>query len=259
LQTQVDIAPVSGVYRTIPLKGILYWDLHAFNVTAAPHTLHGRMNVFYTDDLRYQQMGIIAGEFGPSGIAPFTKQDVCKTYVAPQGSRIIRLTSHTHKRGEHFWVSDAQANKIYESYLYSDPSNLVFDPPMAFASADSAQRTLTYCGTFNNGVDPNGAPDVNRVARLSRIPSTAQGRIGSTCVPVACVAGNVGAPCSGASDNAACDSAPGAGDGLCDACPTTGGETTENEMFFMLGDTILAPSVGADAGDSGGANEAGAD
>lgn len=28
---------------------------------------------------------------------------------------------------------------------------------------------------------------------------------------------------------------PGANDGLCDACPITGGESTENEMFILIG------------------------
>ena len=42
---------------------------------------------------------------------------------------------------------------------------------------------------------------------------------------------------AGAEDNAACDSSPGAGDGRCDACPITSGQTTENEMF------VLSPSI----------------
>ena len=36
-------------------------------------------------------------------------------------------------------------------------------------------------------------------------------------------------------DDAACDSAPGLGDGVCDACPVLGGVTTEDEMFILLG------------------------
>ena len=55
------------------------------------------------------------------------------------------------------------------------------------------------------------------------------------CTPTACAAGKIGSSCSGSEDNATCDSAPGAGDGLCDACPITGGESTENEMFLING------------------------
>ncbi len=42
-----------------------------------------------------------------------------------------------------------------------------------------------------------------------------------------------GVLCGG--NDAFCDSTPGAGDGLCDACPVHGGVTTEDEMFVLLG------------------------
>src|SRR5690606_30652936 len=68
------------------------------------------------------------------------------------------------------------------------------------------------------------------------------------CKPVACTAGRVGAPCNGEDDHAACDSSPGAGDGECDACPITGGESTENEMFNLFGLYYVDPAVaGEDA------------
>ena len=41
--------------------------------------------------------------------------------------------------------------------------------------------------------------------------------------------------CNGTDDHATCDSSPGAGDGLCDACTVNGGVTTEDEMFLILG------------------------
>jgi MYXO-CTERM domain-containing protein len=45
----------------------------------------------------------------------------------------------------------------------------------------------------------------------------------------------------------ACDSAPGAGDGNCDACPVHGGVTTEDEMFILLGSYYMAPEPGGAA------------
>jgi hypothetical protein len=49
-------------------------------------------------------------------------------------------------------------------------------------------------------------------------------------------------------DNHTCDSAPGANDGLCDACRITGGESTENEMFILIGSYYVDPTVAAQAG-----------
>jgi hypothetical protein len=46
-------------------------------------------------------------------------------------------------------------------------------------------------------------------------------------------ASNRGKLCNG--DDRACDSKPGANDGVCDACPLKGGTTTDDEMFALLG------------------------
>jgi hypothetical protein len=141
------------------------------------------------------------------------------------------LSSHTHKRGRNFTVDLSDGTRIYTSEVYSDPVEKMFDPPLHFDSADPAERTLKYCAEFNNGLSDDGVPDVSLVTRLSKMPDR------TTCTPVACVAGKIGGPCQGAAANAECDSSAGAGDGVCDACPITAGQTTENEMF------ALSPSI----------------
>jgi hypothetical protein len=77
-------------------------------------------------------------------------------------------------------------------------------------------------------LNADGVPDPETVTRYSRLPDRTQ------CSPVACVSGKIAAPCNGADDHATCDSSPGAGDGKCDACPITGGPTTEDEMFVLM-------------------------
>ena len=69
--------------------------------------------------------------------------------------------------------------------------------------------------------------------------------LGASCEPVACAEGRVGAPCDGAGDDARCDTSAGAGDGRCDACPITGGFGSENEMFQMVANYLLATLEGA--------------
>ena len=109
--------------------------------------------------------------------------------------------------------------------------NRYYDPPLAFDSEDPAARTLHYCATYENGLAADGSPDPATVKRRSVTPENAFGR----CDPVACTAGRVGAPCAGTSDHASCDSSPGAGDGECDACVLRGGNSTEDEMFILIG------------------------
>ncbi|MEY4582093.1 MAG: hypothetical protein RL701_6796 [Pseudomonadota bacterium] len=230
------LPPRDGVYRELPIKGFLYHNMHAFNLTDQPYPLQGRLNVEYASDRRrrLEQAIDYSHVYMADGIAPYTTKELCATHIAPQGAEMIRLTSHTHKRGKRFRISMPENHMIYESTLYSDPLYQNFDPGIVFDGATDASRTLTACSLYNNGVAPDGSPDPDTVTRYSRLPDRTQ------CTPVACVSGKIGAPCKGATDNASCDSAPGAQDGFCDACPITGGPTTENEMFVIMPWYVLA-------------------
>ena len=220
----------AGYYAVRPLKGILYWNSHAFNLTTSDHELHTRVNLYYATDRRVR--GELATDssniYIQSGQPPFTEETYCASHVVPRGVEMFRLVSHTHKRGGRFWVTDPSGVQIYESFVYSDPVFQEYDPPIVYDSPNAADRTLTYCAVYNNGVNPDGSPNTRTVTKLSSMPDR------TSCRPVACTEGQVGAPCNGADDDAACDSTPGAGDGVCDACPITAGVTTENEMFIVI-------------------------
>jgi hypothetical protein len=144
------------------------------------------------------------------------------------------LTSHAHKRLQRFWVDLDGGTRLYDNFDYADPATAAFDPPRPFDAADPRARTLRYCATYNNGVAADGSPDPTTVRRRSTTPTN-----GVPCPPVACTEGRVGAACRGADDDARCDSAPGAGDGRCDACAITAGVTTEDEMFLLLGGYVV--------------------
>jgi hypothetical protein len=187
--------------------------------------------------------------FRPNAL-PYTTETYCNDHVLPQGARLFSLATHTHKRGKHTWVTLHDGSTIYENFSYSDPVQGSWDPPLEFDSPDAAERTLRYCGTYNNGVAADGTPDPETVTRLSRLRQAAGDQVGGSCTPVACVSGRVGASCQGEADGASCDSSPGAGDGSCDACRITGGESTENEMFNLFGLYFLAPEFAAGTADA---------
>lgn len=129
---------------------------------------------------------------------------------------------------------------MYTSNIYNDPIQLKIDPPLVFDKADDATRTLCYCALYDNGSTNPAA-----VKMQSTSPPTPLGfPFGGPCTTAnGCTAGNptlVGNPnfnCRG--KNSKCDSSPGAGDGVCDACLLTGGVTTEDEMFILLGSYYL--------------------
>lgn len=232
-----------GVYRPIPLRGIAYWNSHAFNLSPEDHEMNGRLNLYFAEEAKHrvQDLRNLVSDaiFLPSA-PPFERQEVCATVTLPIGAQLFTLSSHTHQRGERFTVHHPDGTLLYENTLYNDPLRKEFTPALLFDDTTEEARTLTYCGLYNNGVGPDGAPDPEGVTRHSRMPESVKvPGVPGDCEPIACVAGLIGAPCSGTDDDAACDSAPGANDGWCDACPITGGQSTENEMFVLLGDYYI--------------------
>lgn len=131
---------------------------------------------------------------------------------------------------------DPDASLLYVNTAYNDPLVLrLGDEPLFFNSPRDDERSLTYCALYDNGYN-----DPDEVKKQSTSPPTPNGvPVGGPCAtPTHCTAGNVTAPCSGASAaerDRSCDSTAGAGDGRCDACTLTGGVTTEDEMFILLG------------------------
>lgn len=224
-----------GYYESFRTHGLFYWNSHAFNLTTEDASHHVWRNLFYTDDRRFdaEYFTYSANISAGAGTPPFERMTTCRDYKLAQGDGLIYLSSHTHKRGEHFTISLKGGEQIYETYTYDEPLNKLFEPHLVFNSADQAERTLEYCATYNNGVNADGTLNLDTVTRASRRPVNAK-----ACEPIACVAGNIGASCAGEDDDASCDSAPGAGDGWCDACAITSGLTSDDEMFVLLGATL---------------------
>jgi hypothetical protein len=106
-------------------------------------------------------------------------------------------------------------------------------------NADESSRTYKFCSLYDNGADV--PTDVKRRS-TSPVPPIGLAFLGGPCGDdtVACLAGpHKGELCHG--DDHACDSASGANDGSCDACPVHGGVTTEDEMFILLGLYYVVP------------------
>jgi cysteine-rich repeat protein len=292
-----------GVYNEMPVRGLLVWNSHAFNLSKTDTTMAEYLNVEYApaQERVYPSQQIfdarwIFGQF----IHPFEKKEVCATYTLPQGSRLFQISSHTHRHGikwrtwappnspcqpqcptaqddpplgllDTFGICPAepfmplcsgprQDEPMYFSSEYSDPLYLQIDPPMAFDSPNVEDRTFLYCSVYDNGSTPT-SPPVKQQSTSPEAPDLFGGLgplaevVGGPCLDytVACLnqGPNQGMLCGDADgvgkDDTLCDSAPGAGDGVCDACPVHGGVTTEDEMFILLGNYFLAPEPSAGA------------
>jgi hypothetical protein len=99
------LGSVEGIYAEAPLKGILVWDSHAFNVTDEPGKLDIWVNLEFAAPEEQQhelrRFTEITVEFGLN-IPPFGAQQICGFYQLDPGTRVIELSSHNHKRGRRF-------------------------------------------------------------------------------------------------------------------------------------------------------------
>ena len=262
-----------GAYRCVPLKGMIMWNSHAFNLTDQPGKLEAWLNFTFAkpEERQHAAQAIFDGSaIFRMSVPACQQQEVCNLHYLANGSQLFELSSHMHQRGKRWRTfrgaftcqgqtdargapvacdplspsqcdggvacvnetgGDPMERLLYTNFLYNDPVQLRFKPPLAFTGS-AAEGALTYCALYDNGF-----ADPRTMKRQSTSPPTPSGA--STCpTPTTCYAGRVCAPCSGTTAderNRSCDSSPGAGDGLCDGCTLRGGVTTEDEMFLLLG------------------------
>lgn len=232
-----------GVYNVLPIKGVVVWNSHAFNLTDAATTMEQYYNLWFAGaaDQAYEVEALFdSSENFIQEVPPFTAREYCRTHTFPQNTRLFHLTSHTHRFGKLFrvWGPPNQSCNaadgclpnsgapLYLSTQYNDPVHLLLEPPLILDSADPAQRTFKYCSRYDNG-----AADPNEVKRYSTSPAPPLGMgPGGPCpiAETACFGGaNQGEVCAGS--DALC------GSGVCDACTLRGGQTTQDEMFILVG------------------------
>jgi hypothetical protein len=239
-----------GVFSVLPMQGVVVWNSHAFNLTPIDSTMNQYLNIELAapEDQLYPAEAVFdAGGIFVINVPPFEQREYCRTFTASLGARLFLLSSHTHRRGVRFRIWEPPnapcslggctpgdpKHLIYTSTDCADPVQLELDPPLALDAADARERTFRYCSLYDNGATPEGL----EVKRQSPSPFPAlPGAPGGPCAHdvVACLNdARRGRLCGGR--HSKCDSAPGAGDGLCDACPLLGGVTTEDEMFILTG------------------------
>ena len=234
-----------GVYGVIPVVGFTLWNSHSFNLTKEDTTVDQYINLTYAtaDERQYlrEDLTMLDNIFAMGTVPPFTSVEACATFTMPIGSRIMSLTSHTHKFGRDFriWYPPNESCEAgpdclppereadYRSFIYQDPLYQYFegDNVIDLDSPEPDDRTFRYCAIWDNG-ESNSL----EVRKHSERPDAGSCDFGEAndfvgqcgCDPQerACLGGpNEGMICDG--DDSLC------GGGVCDACPVWGGVTTE--------------------------------
>ena len=251
-ESRVESRFADGVFSLIPIRGIVTWNSHAFNLTTGDTTIEQYINIHWAapEDQIYRSRGIFdSRDIFAQNVPPFESQEICRVYTLPQYARLTRLSSHVHERGVLFRIWDPphdpcsaadpecvppDEEPIYVSRVYNDATVIDYEEPRIFDQDDPAERSFKFCAVFDNG-----AEDPSTVKRQSTSPQPPFGRLapGGPCADeeLHCVGGdNQGAFCGG--DDSICT-----GGGACDACPLRGGVTTEDEMFILLGGFFVVP------------------
>ncbi len=235
-----------GVYAALPLKGIIVWNSHSFNLTTENMRMEAWINVTYTDQTDYFVQGLFDDDkIFTQNVPPFEQREYCDTFTFPENSHLFSLTSHTHQHGLRFryylppqtpctggggtalpsCAPGAPGDIFYENFDYADALTLDFSPEMVFSGSE-ANRTVKFCALYDNGlVDPSTV----KLQSTSPVPPTAF-TPGGPCddSETRCVGGpNKGELCNG--DDLECPLS------TCDACPVRGGVTTGDEMFIAIG------------------------
>ena len=234
----------TDVYSFLPLKGIIVWNSHAFNLTQEDMNMEAWLNMTYTSDTVWRSRQLFNDdEIFVQQVPPYEVREYCYTHTFEENAHLYQLSSHAHKRMKRWRYynppqtpcpsadgctpGDAE-DMFYESFDYSDALTINYDPPRVF-SGTTAERTIKFCALYDNG-----ASDPLEVKRQSTAPETPiefGGLIpGGPCEDdeVKCLGGaNVGELCF--ANDANC---PGS---VCDACDAVGGVTTEDEMFIAIG------------------------
>jgi len=236
-----EVVPrIPGVYREVPVRGIVFWDFHGFNLTAEDTIAHGRINLTYARSPKEQERRLLVNGAlnGENQVPPFRHQRLCNEWTVPKGAKVLRITSHTHRHASNFRIWNPSGEMFYESKDWESAPYIALPTPFISNAEDPRERTFKFCADFNNGLNEDGTPNMDLLVQASLVPEYELFRPD----PVACAAGRVAEPCVAALGDAQCDSQPGAADGKCDAAPIGFGQTSEMEMFMMAVDVIMPES-----------------
>lgn len=97
-----DQTLAAGVYTVMPMKGVLVFNSHAFNLTDGDTTMNQYLNLWLAgpDDQKYESEQIFdADDIFIENVPPYQQREYCATYTIPDSAKLFWLSSHTHRHG----------------------------------------------------------------------------------------------------------------------------------------------------------------
>ena len=120
---QENIPPMEGVYWEIPIRGVMWFNSHAFNLEEQDTELDSRVN-FYFAKSREREMKQVTDTrpmYVMAGQPPFTRKSYCSKFTATQGHSLAFMTGQPNRRGERFWANAPRGRRFTEAFNYPNP------------------------------------------------------------------------------------------------------------------------------------------
>jgi len=134
-ETAASFAFMPGVYREIPLKGVVIWNSHAFNLSDVGGKLEAWLNFDFAPP--EEQITPAVQIFNTDAIftmsAPaFSTDEPCHIEVLPPNAQLFELSSHMHQRGKRWRTFEGAFRCIppgSSSEITCSPFGYDFDTP----------------------------------------------------------------------------------------------------------------------------------
>lgn len=101
----------AGTFRPVPVKGVIIWNSHVFNLTDEDGKSEAWLNFEFAEP--EEQLFALNNVFNTErifsmSVPPFEVQELCNHNLYPQNTRIYELNSHTHQRGKRFTIFEGR-------------------------------------------------------------------------------------------------------------------------------------------------------
>ena len=100
-QTAAEFRFPEGVYREIPLKGMIMWNSHAFNLTDTDGKLEAWLNFYFAapEGQKAPSVQIFdATTIFKMQVPAYSTEEVCSIHELEPNAHLFELSSHGHKR-----------------------------------------------------------------------------------------------------------------------------------------------------------------
>ena len=104
-ETANEFPVPDGVYEELPLKGLLMWSSHAFNVTQKEGKVESWINFRFAPPALQQipaENLFAADQIFKMRVPPYSTEEICNVDTLDENAHVFEWGAHTHKRGKRF-------------------------------------------------------------------------------------------------------------------------------------------------------------